>query len=303
MQPNSQAPTPAPQGSSHRAELLSAPVAGFDIHPITPHLGAEVVGFELAEAAANASIASELKQAFLEHHVLVFRDQELSRDQHKDLGRLFGELHIHPSRRGKTFKGDREIFPVAADETTTLNNGGLWHSDVSCDPIPPLGSILRLTEAPTTGGDTLFANMHLAYETLSEPIRELIEDLDAVHDQRQDLHNYGYKLRADVDYPSSVHPLVVVHPETGRKLLFVNPAFTTHIDGLTAPESRAILHMLHEHVASSPAVQCRVRWEPGTVVFWDNRCLQHFAVWDYRPQPRRGERVTVAGTTRPSRTT
>lgn len=275
---------------------------GLDVRPITPHLGAEIADIDLGAASSDPDVASQLKRAFGEHHVLVFRGQELTREQHKDLGRIFGELHVHPSRRGPNFTGDREIFPVAADETTTLNNGGLWHSDVSCDPIPPLGSILRLTEAPTIGGDTLFANMHLAYETLSAPIRELIDGLDAVHDQRQDLRNYGYELRAGVDYPTSVHPMVVVHPETGRKLLFVNPAFTTHIDGLTAAESQAILHMLHEHVASSPAVQCRVRWEPGTVVFWDNRCLQHFAVWDYRPQPRRGERVTIAGTTRPSRT-
>lgn len=276
---------------------------GLDIRPITPDLGAEVSAIDLATAPEDGAVVGELKQAFLDHHVLVFRDQDIDREQHKALGRVFGELHIHPSRRGAKFTGDREIFPVAADESTTLNNGGLWHSDVSCDPIPPLGSILRLIEAPTRGGDTLFANMHLAYETLSGPIRSLIDELDAVHDQRQDLRNYGYEPRSDVDYPTSVHPMVVAHPETGRKLLFANPAFTTHVADLSTRESTAILQLLHEHVASTPSVQCRVRWEPGTVVFWDNRCLQHFAVWDYRPQPRRGERVTIAGTARPSRTT
>lgn len=114
---------------------------------------------------------------------------------------------------------------------------------MSCDPIPPLGSILKLTEAPPTGGDTLFANMHLAYETLSAPIRQLIDGLDAVHDQRQDLRNYGYAPRTGIDYPMSTHPMVVVHPDTVRRLLFANPAFTTHIEGLTSPESRAILHL------------------------------------------------------------
>lgn len=277
-------------------------MSGLDLRKLTPHLGAEVFGDGvLAAALDDPATATQLRQAFLDHHVLAVRGQDLDREQHKALGRLFGDLHIHPSRRGKNFEGDREIFPVAADENSTLNNGGLWHSDVSCDPIPPLGSILRLVEAPTTGGDTLFANMHLAYETLSGPVRAMLDGLDAVHDQRQDISNYGYEIRAGYDYPRTTHPMVVAHPETGRPLLFANPAFTTHIEGLSARESRSVLHMLHEHVAGSPSIQCRVRWEPGTVVFWDNRCVQHYAVWDYRPERRRGERVTIQARTAPAR--
>lgn len=270
------------------------------IEAITPSVGAEIRGIDLRTQLCDADVVSAIKQAFLDHHVLVFRDQDLTRDQHKDFGRLFGPLHIHPTQRGDDYQGDREVFPIEADETTVLNNGGLWHSDVSCDEMPPLGSMLLLKEAPAQGGDTLFANMHLAYETLSEPIRAMIDGLEAVHDRRQDIRHYGLEPRAGVDYPKHVHPLVVVHPETGRKLLFVNPAFTTGIEGLADRESRAILQMLYEHTAINPSLQCRVRWEPGTLTFWDNRCVQHYAVWDYRPQRRVGERVTIASTVPPA---
>ena len=276
-------------------------MVALDITPLTPSIGAVVDGIDLATDLADESVETSVKQAFLDHQVLVFRNQDLSRDQHKNFGRRFGPLHIHPSQRHASYEGDREIFPVMADENTVLNNGGLWHSDVSCDEKPPLGSMLLLKEAPASGGDTLFANMYLAYETLSEPIRTLIDGLDAVHDMRQDIRHYDMEPRPGVDYPQTTHPLVVRHPETGRKLLFCNPAFTTHIAGLSKPESKAILEMLYLHTANNPKLHCRVRWEPGTLTFWDNRCVQHYAVWDYRPQRRVGERVTIASTTAPAR--
>lgn len=272
-----------------------------DITPLTPSIGAEVRGLQLDRLPEDDAASDAVRAAFLEHQVLVFRDQDLTRDQHKAFGRLFGELHIHPTQRHDGYEGDREIFPVIADETTVLNNGGLWHSDVSCDEIPPLGSMLLLKEAPASGGDTLFANMYLAYESLSAPIRELIDGLDAVHDQRLDITHYDLEPHPGHTYPRSTHPLVVAHPDTGRKLLFCNPAFTSHIVGLAKTESRAILTMLFEHVANNPKLHCRVRWEPGTLTFWDNRCVQHYAVWDYRPQRRVGERVTIAGTVAPAR--
>ncbi|MEL7158217.1 MAG: TauD/TfdA family dioxygenase, partial [Actinomycetota bacterium] len=206
---------------------------------------------------------------------------------------------VHPSQRGPAAKGDPEIFTVKADGHTVHNNGGRWHADVTCDERPPMGSILHLKEAPTSGGDTLFASMHLAYETLSSPIRQLIGGLTAVHDQRQDLRWYGYEPEPGVDYPVTSHPVVASHPRSGQPVLNVNEAFTTHVEGLAEHESAAVLTMLFDHVARSPAIQCRVRWEPGTLVFWDNRAVQHFAVWDYFPQVRRGERVTVCGPDRP----
>lgn len=277
------------------------PMVDFDVAPLTPSIGAEVLGIDLATDLADPDVVAAVKQAFLDHSVLVFRDQELTRDQHKAFGRLFGPLHVHPTQRGENYVGDREVYPVASDETTVLNNGGLWHSDVTCDHMPPLGSMLLLKEAPPQGGDTLFANMYLAYETLSEPVRTMIDGLDAVHDLRHDMAHYNVEPRPGVDYPINTHPVVVTHPETGRKLLYVNSAFTTHIVGMSARESAAILAMLYEHTSNNPSLHCRVRWEPGTLTFWDNRCAQHYAVWDYRPQRRSGERVTIAGTSAPSR--
>ena len=267
--------------------------------PLTPGIGAEIRGIDLAVDRLDPALVDAIGAAFLEHHVLVFRDQHPTREQHKNLGRAFGSLHIHPSQRSERFRGDPEIFVVESGPETRLNNGGLWHADVTCDEVPPLGSALLLTDAPPEGGDTLFANMHLAWETLSEPIRRMLEPLTAVHDQRQDLRRYGYEPRPGHDYPVTSHPVVVAHPETGRPLLFVNRGFTTHIEGLAEHESQAILDLLNRHVAEQPRIQCRVRWEPGTLVMWDNRCTQHFAVWDYHPNHRRGERVTIQADARP----
>ena len=269
-----------------------------DLMPLTAAIGAEVRGVDLREAPADPELADAIRAAFLDHHVLVFRDQDIDRDAHKAFGRLFGDLHVHPSmvRRGAA---DPEIFPVRADADTSLNNGGLWHSDLSCEAIPPFGSMLLLTEAPPTGGDTLFANMHLAFDRLSEPIRELLLGLTAVHDQRSDLANYGYEPEPGHEYPICEHPVVAAHPQTGRPYLFVNSSFTTRIVGLRSSESDALLAMLHAHVANDPSLHCRVRWEPGTLTFWDNRSCQHYAVWDYWPAVRRGERVTIADTVRP----
>lgn len=270
-----------------------------DITPITPSIGAEISGVSAAEAIEHVELTNAIRTALLEHQVLVFRDQELDREQHKAFGRGFGELHIHPSRRTIESKGDPEIFTVKADADTVRNNGGRWHMDVSCDELPPLGSILHLKEAPPNGGDTLFANMYLAFEALSDPIRTLLAGCTAYHDGLQDLRWYGYTPQPGFKYPATSHPIVVAHPETGRSLLHVNEAFTSHIEGMSSHESDAILAMLFAHISQTASLQCRVRWEPGTLVFWDNRCVQHLAVWDYHPHVRRGERVSICGTERP----
>ncbi len=272
------------------------------IDPIGPAIGAEIRGVDLATQMDDPDVLDAIRDAFLRHHVLVFRDQHLDREQHKAFGRHFGELHVHPSKRTLGAKGDPEIFTVKTDEGTTHNNGGRWHMDVSCEAVPPLGSMLLLHESPPSGGDTLFANMHLAFELLSAPIRALLLELTAHHDGLQDLRWYGYEPAPGTTYPAHSHPVVVAHPDTGRPTLFVNEAFTAHIEGLSHHESEAILRMLFAHVATTPSIQCRVRWEPGTLTFWDNRSTQHFAVWDYAPHPRRGERVTIAGTTEPAPT-
>lgn len=269
------------------------------VRQLTPLLGAEISGVELSAIGDDPDIVADIKAAFLAHHVLVFREQQLDREQHKSVGRLFGELHVHPSKRELGMKGDPEIFTVKTDANTVQNNGGQWHMDVSCEEVPPLGSMLLLKEAPPSGGDTVFANMHLAYDTLSPQVKKLLNGLTAFHDGLQNLRAYGYTPPPGVTYPANSHPVVVAHAETGRPLLFVNEGFTSHIEGVSARESSHLLRLLFEHIAGSPAIQCRVNWAPGTLVFWDNRCLQHFAVWDYAPHRRHGERVTVCATEAP----
>ncbi len=270
------------------------------VQPLTPHLGAEVRGVNLG--ALDQVRQQEIHHAFLRYGVLVFRDQDIDREQHKSFGRQFGTLHVHPSVRYLGARGDPEIFMIRTTPDSAYTNGEAWHSDVSCEPVPPMASILCVRELPgTSGGDTLFANMYEAYTALSAPLRALLENLTAIHDGRKDLAAYNYSLKAGQIYPAAEHPVVVRHPETGRKLLFVNSSFTSHIPQLRRGESDALLEMLYRHIETGTRFHCRVRWTPGTVTLWDNRCTQHHAIWDYYPNTRVAERVTVAGTARPAR--
>lgn len=261
--------------------------------PLTPKLGSEIAGMDLAKLSER-DFAS-VRELFLERMLLVFRGQNLSREAHKDFGRRFGVLHSHPAKRLLGAGGDPEIFEIKATPTSKHANGEAWHNDLSCEVAPPLGSALYMRELPSVGGDTLFANMYEAYESLSEPIREFLCGLTAFHDGRKDLANYGVTLRPDQDYPRAVHPVAPLHPDTGRRMLFVNPSFTVRVNELAPKESDALLEFLYALVPNQPRLHCRVRWAPGTVVLWDNRCLQHHAIWDYYPETRYGERVTVQG--------
>jgi len=166
--------------------------------------------------------------------------------------------------------------------------------DVSCDAEPPMGSILYLKEVPPEGGDTLFASMYAAYDKLSPPIKQLVEGLTAIHDGEPVYRGrFGYAA-TEKGFPKAEHPVVRTHPVTGRKALFVNRNFTTQIKELSRLESDALLEMLYRH-AETPEFQCRFRWQPNSVAFWDNRCAQHHAMWDYFPQHRHGYRVTIKG--------
>ena len=263
------------------------------VHKTTPHIGAEIFGVDLSKPLGNQQF-QEVHDALMDRLVIFFRDQKLSIEQHKDFGRRFGKLHMHPASPD-IVAGHPEVLVIKADEHAKYIPGEDWHSDVSCDPEPPMGSILYLAEVPPDGGgDTMFANMYLAYEMLSEPIRKLIDGLTAVHDGEKHYRGrYGNDDRGKI-YPRAEHPIVRTHPETGRKCLFVNRFFTTHIIGLRKAESDAILEMLYRHV-ETPELSVRFKWHPNSVAFWDNRCTQHHALWDYYPHRRYGHRVTVCG--------
>jgi taurine dioxygenase len=272
--------------------------ANLGLRPLTPHLGAEVDGVDLAQGLSDSQFA-DLHRAFLDWSVLVFRNQKIDRAQHKAFAARFGPLHVHPLKAAPGYDGgdDPAVLVVKTTANSKYTAGDGWHTDVSCDEKPPMGSMLYVTEVPPNGGgDTLFASMYRAYESLSEPMQRFLETLTAVHDgARPYLGNYGYQPPAGRTFPRHEHPVVIRHPETGRKVLYVNSGFTTHIKGLEPFESRALLDMLFEHIATTPSLTCRVRWEPGTLTFWDNRCTQHHAVWDYYPETRYGERVSIVG--------
>ncbi|MXY51274.1 MAG: taurine dioxygenase [Gammaproteobacteria bacterium] len=270
----------------------------FEVNSLTPHIGAEVEGVDLSEPLSNEQ-AQDIHDAWMDWKVLVFRDQQIDRDQHKAFGRRFGRLHVHPMQH--KYGGDPEILTVKTTAESAYTSGDGWHTDVTCDEVPPLGSMLYVTETPEKGGgDTLFADMYLAYQLLSPSIREFLDDLTAVHDGAGPYVGAYKSTPPPGGYPKNEHPVVIRHPVTREKILYVNPGFTSHIVGLSRAESRAVLDMLYQHVATTPRLWCRVDWKPNTLTFWDNRCTQHHAVWDYFPNSRYGERVSIVGDQRPA---
>ena len=269
------------------------PAPNLEFRKVTGHCGAEVHGIDLSRPLGS-ELVDALSNALAEHCVLFFRGQSMTAAQQKALGRNFGELHIHPAWP-RLVDGHPEVMEIYADENTRRIAGEDWHSDVSCDREPPLGTILQMLEVPPVGGDTLFANMYAAYESLSAPMRRMLEGMTAVHDGEQ-VYRGRYDDSDDEGktFPRSEHPVVRTHVVSGRKALFVNRLFTTRIVQLSKSESDAVLGFLVEY-AASPMFQCRFRWSPGSVAFWDNRCAQHYALWDYYPNRRRGLRVTIKG--------
>lgn len=263
------------------------------IRPITPVIGAEVFDVDLE----HPSLADlhEIQNALTQHGVIFFRDQDIGIEAHKALGAHFGELVVHPNDPG--LEGHPEVMIIHADEASKRVAGESWHSDVSCETEPPMGSILHIHTLPETGGDTLFANMYAAFEALSPAMQAFLQGLTAVHDGAPYYRSVNARIgREDGgrSYPRAEHPVVRTHPVSGRKALFVNQMFTTHIEGLTPAESGALLSFLFEHIRQ-PQFQCRFRWQKHSIAFWDNRCVQHQAIWDYWPQTRSGLRVTIKG--------
>ncbi|MEM6275823.1 MAG: TauD/TfdA family dioxygenase [Pseudomonadota bacterium] len=266
-----------------------------DARPFAPNLGAEIRGVDLSEPVPDDQFA-EIEAAFALYQVLFFKDQkEIPPQRHIDFGKRFGPLHAHPA--APTMEGFPEIFEIHATKNSKVANGEFWHSDVSCDETPPLGTMLQIHIMPPCGGDTMFSDMYAAYDGLSEPLRTLCDGLHARHTSEH-IYKGRYSDRgqkdSEIDMPEAVHPVVRTHPVTGRKALFVNRTFTTSIEGLSQHESDSLLEMLFQH-CEHINYQIRFRWELNDMAFWDNRCCMHRAIWDYWPEERKGRRVTVKG--------
>ena len=263
--------------------------------PFAPNLGAEITGVDLSQEISEAEF-SEIEAAFLAYQVLFFKDQkEIPPQVHIDLGKRFGPLHSHPA--APTMAGYPEIFEIHATRHSKVANGEFWHSDVSCDEEPPLGTMLQIHILPPCGGDTMFSNMYAAYDALSDAMKTFLDGLSATH-ASEHIYRGRYADRgqkdSDIAFPSASHPVVRTHPQTGRKALFVNRTFTTQINELSEEESSAVLKILFEH-AESIQFQIRFRWSKNDMAFWDNRCCMHRAIWDYWPEERKGRRVTIKG--------
>ncbi|MEO0982387.1 MAG: TauD/TfdA family dioxygenase [Pseudomonadota bacterium] len=264
----------------------------FEARPLTPSIGAELHGVDLS-GDLDDTLIDEVRGALLRYKVIFFRDQDITRPQHIDFARRFGDLEIHPATPKD--QDDPEVLRIAhGPESRGQENA--WHSDVTWRAEPSLGSILRAIELPEVGGDTLFSDMYAAYEALSPAMKDWVCTLTAEHDIARVFAKRLGKAAEELreKYPIQEHPVVRTHPETGRRGLYVNTAFTAHIKGLSEKESAWLLDHLYSF-AANPDYQCRFRWAPNSIAFWDNRACQHFATSDYFPAVRVMERVTIAG--------
>ena len=247
-----------------------AMISGFEsigVDSLTPHIGAQITGVDLSQDLSNEQF-SEIYQAWLDWKVIVFRDQDINQDQHKTFARKFGTLHVHPMQH--SYGGDPEILAVKTTKNSAYTAGNAWHTDVTCDEIPPMASALYIKETPESGGgDTLFADMYLAYDLLSDTMKALLGGLTAIHDGALPyLGNYKVAAPEGGAYPKNEHPVVITHPETGKKILFVNSGFTSHIKGMNGWESKALLGALFDHITRTHRLTCRVQWQPNTLTLW-----------------------------------
>ena len=269
--------------------------SGIKIQKYSPNLGAVITGVDLSKEI-NEDQFKDIHKAFLDNQVLFFQNQnEILPEIHLKLGKLFGELHVHPA--APSMPGYPEIFEIHAHKNSKVANGEFWHSDVSCDIEPPLGTMLQLHILPETGGDTMFSDMYSAYNELSNKYKSLLDGLIAIHESEH-LYSGRYEDRGvnkdNIKTPVANHPLIRTHPITGKKAIYVNRTFTTGIEGMNKNESSSILEFLFEH-CEHVNFQIRYRWNKNDMAFWDNRCTMHRAIWDYWPNERKGRRVTIKG--------
>jgi len=270
-----------------------------EINPVTGCIGVEIINVDLSEELSDVTFA-EIQSAFIEHGLIFFRDQELTPEDHLRFAKRWGEININ--RFFAKVEGYTQIAEVRKEPDQEINIGGAWHTDHSYDQIPAMGSILVAKETPKVGGDTLFANMYKAYETLSDGLKETLENMNACHSSRHVFGAHaGYAEASnhrignpDLATQDAIHPVIITHPESKRKALYVNPEFTINFEGWTKEESKPLLDYLTERSTKSENIT-RFKWEPGSIAFWDNRCTWHFALNDYPGEKRLMHRITVEG--------
>lgn len=276
---------------------LSSAMGPYELLHLSPCIGTEVLGIDLRTELPDTTI-NWLSDLLVERKVIFFRDQELSHEEHIAFSKRFGELEVHPFTDNNAKHPELIKLENDRERPPQIN---VWHSDVTWRQAPSLGSLLRARIVPEVGGDTLFANMEAAYAGLDEQTKSTIDSLHAVHDNTAFLNGMRNKgaSEAEIDamrekYPPATHPVVRTHPVSGKKSLYVNKVFTQYIDGMDRAESDALLQKLY-YQAWVPDYQCRFRWQPDSIAFWDNRAAQHYAAADYWPEVRQMERVTVVG--------
>lgn len=281
-----------------RMQGAGSGVSPIYVEKVGAYLGAEISGVDLSKPVDDVTLQA-ITDALVEHEIVMFHDQDITPEQQMAFGRQFGKLTVHPF--APSDEDVSELIVFDNDENNPPWGTDVWHSDETFREEPPMGTMLRSLIVPKVGGDTVYASMSAAYEGLSDHMRNFISGLEAIHDFKpfRKLFSGDAEGRKNVRifedrYPPAVHPVVRRHPVSGRDVLFVNPQFTVAIKGMDERESQALLNVLF-HQAEIPEYQYRHRWRPKTLVFWDNRSVQHYAVHDFYPQRRKMERVTIKG--------
>lgn len=272
-----------------------------DVRPLSGACGAEVHGVDLSQNLSDATIAG-IRKALLDHCVIFFRDQDIDVAQHKAFAKRFGKIFVHPNYKG--VGADDEVVVIRREPGDKKIVGEEWHADTTMVEEPPMAAILYAIEVPAFGGDTMFASQYAAYDALSDGMKKMLSGLRAYHSDRKvagpqaNMNAFRTtKVREDDGWRETVslHPVVVTHPETGRKLLYVNHSYTYCFEGMTEEESRPLLDYLLNH-GHRPEFTCRFRWEKGSIAFWDNRVCKHLAVHDSHKERRHMRRIQVCGT-------
>lgn len=274
-------------------------MSNVEIKPVSGGVGVELANIDIGKGVSDADFDT-IQSAFVDNGLVFFRDQNISPEQHIEFAERWGEINVN--RFFPKVAGYEKIASVTKEKDQATNIGGGWHTDHSYDQIPAMGSILLARETPPVGGDTLFACMYKAYDSLSAGLKKTLEGLQAVHSSR---HVFGDQsaYRAELDgvlenaeqaTQDAVHPVVITHPESRRKALYVNPAFTLHFEGWTAAESKPLLDYLYRH-ATLMEHTTRFKWAEGSIAIWDNRCTWHYALNDYHGARREMHRITLEG--------